>query len=141
MSRRLDHAELLVRQEIVAPPMPRACTDRGFELPTGIYVAMAAMFLGFVGVLSFAFRNPEMAVPFGVFVAFIAAFFAVPAMFVRTTPADGRTPALGWSRFMEQGIPTATGHAGGREAAVLVLLLPVLIFGWAIAVAVIAALV
>ena len=141
MTRRLSHAELAASQQIVAPPSPRACTDRGFEMPTGIYMAMAAMFLGFVGVLSVAFANPEMAVPFGVFVAFIAAFFAVPAVFMRTTPVDGRTPALGWSRFMEEGIATATGHAGGPEAAVLVLLLPVLILGWAIAVAVIAALV
>lgn len=141
MTRRLDHAALLARQEIVAPPMARSCTDRGFELPTGIYVAMAAMFLGFVAVLSFAFRNPEMAVPFGVIVAFIAAFFAVPAVFVRTTPDDSRTPALDWSRFMAEGVDTAAGHSSGREAAVLALLLPFLILCWAIAVAVIAALV
>ena len=74
MTRRLDHAELLVRQEIVAPPMPRASTDRGFELPTELYVAMAALFLGFVGLLSFAFSNPEMAVPFGVFVKPLSTF-------------------------------------------------------------------
>ncbi len=141
MSRRLTHAQLAARHEIVAPPTPRACTDHGFELPTGLYIAMAAMFLGFVGVLSLAFANPEMAVPFGVFVAFIAAFFAVPAIFVRTTPAGERTRALGWSRFMEEGIATATGHSSGREAIVLALLLPFLILCWAIAVAVIAALV
>ena len=136
MSRRLTHAELAVRQEIVAPPAPRACTDRGFELPTSLYVAMAAMFLGFVGVLSFAFRNPEMAVPFGVFVAFIVAFFVVPGLW-----ADSRTPALDWSRFLAEGVDTATGHSSGLEAAVLALLLPFLILCWAIAVAVIAALV
>ena len=141
MTRRLDHAELLVRQELVAPPMLRACTDRGFELPTGVYVAMAAMFLGFVGVLSFAFRNPEMAVPFGVFVAFIVAFFVVPGLWARMKPADSRTRALDWSRFMAEGVETATGHSSGREAAVLALLLPFLILCWAIAVAVIAALV
>ena len=141
MSRRLDHAELLVRQEIAAPPMPRACTDRGFELPTSLYVAMGAMFLGFVGVLSFAFRNPEMAVPFGVFVAFIAAFFVVPGLWARMQPADSRTPALDWSRFMAEGVDTATGHSSGREAAVLALLLPFLILCWAISVAVIAAIV
>ena len=141
MTRRLDHAELLVRQEIVAPPSPRACTDRGFELPTGLYVAMAAMFLGFVGVLSFAFRNPEMAVPFGICVVFIAAFFTVPTLMVRTEPQDGSTPALSWSRFMEDGIATATGRTAGTDATVLVLLLPFLILCWAIAVAIIAALV
>ncbi len=141
MTRRLDHAELLVRQEIVAPPSPRACTDRGFELPTGLYVAMAAMFLGFVGVLSFAFRNPGMAVPFGICVVFIAAFFTVPTLMVRTKSQDASTPALSWSRFMEDGIATATGRTAGTDATVLVLLLPFLILCWAISVAVIAALV
>ena len=140
MTRRVSHADLLIREEIIAPPLPRACTDRGFELPTGIYVAMAAMFLGFVGVLSFAFRNPEMAVPFGVFVAFITAFFTVPGLWARMKPEDSRTQALDWSRFMAEGVATATGHTSGREAAVLALLLPFLILCWAIAVAVIAAL-
>ena len=141
MTRRLTHAELVARHEIVAPPLQRACTDRGFELPTAIYAAMAAMFLGFVGILSFAFRNPEMAVPFGVFVAFIAAFFVVPGLWSRMQPEDSRTPPLSWSRFMAEGIATGTGHSSGREAAVLALLLPFLILCWAISVAVIAALV
>jgi hypothetical protein len=140
MTRRLDHAELLIREEIAAPPLPRACTDRGFELPTGLYVAMAAMFLGFVGVLGLAFRNPEMAVPFGICVVLIVAFFTVPTLMVRTEQ-EGRTPALDWSRFMAEGVATATGHSSGREAAVLALLLPFLILCWAIAVAAIAALV
>ena len=141
MTRRLDRTALIARREVVAPPIPRACTDRGFEFPTAIYAAMAAMFLGFVGVLSFAFRNPEMAVPFGVFVAFIAAFFVVPGLWARMKPADSRTPALDWSRFMDQGVDTATGHSSGREAAVLALLLPFLILCWAIAVAIVAAVV
>jgi len=141
MSRHLTHAELLATHQIVAPPVPRACTDRGFELPTGLYVAMAAMFLGFVGVLSFTFRNPEMAAPFGVFVAFIVAFFVVPGLWARMKPEDSRTPARDWSRFMAEGVETATGHSSGGEATVLALLLPFLIFCWAIAVAVIAALV
>jgi hypothetical protein len=139
MTRRLDHAELLARQEIAAPPLQRGCTDRGLELPTSLYAAMAAMFLGFVGVLSFAFRNPEMAVPFGVFVAFITAFFVVPGLWARMQPADSRTPALNWSRFIEEGVATGTGHSSGRDAAVLALLLPFLILCWAIAVAIIAA--
>ena len=141
MTRRLRHAELAARQEIIAPPMPRACTDRGFELPTSLYVAMASMFLGFVGVLSLAFRHPEMAVPFGVFVAFIGAFFTVPGLWARMKPKDSRTPAMDWSRFMSEGVETATGHSSGREAAVLALLLPFLILCWAIAVAIIAALI
>ncbi len=140
MTRRLTQAELQARQEVAAPPRPRACTDRGFELPTSIYAAMAAMFLGFVGVLSFAFRNPGMAVPFGIFVVFIAAFFTVPRLWAGMKPEESRTRPLDWSRFMADGVTTATGHTSGREAAVLALLLPFLILCWAIAVAVIAAL-
>ena len=141
MTTLLHSQTLLARAEIVAPPSPRACEDRTFELPPVLHIATAALFLGFVGVLSFAFRNPEMAVPFGIFVAFIAAFFTVPALWTRMNPAGSRTAALGWSAFMEHGVATATGRCGGREATTLVLLLPFLILCWAIAIAAIAAVV
>lgn len=140
MTARHNRALLVQQDEIVAPPAPRARDDRTFELPTTLYLATALLFLGFVGVLSLAFRAPEMAVPFGVFVAFIAAFFAVPALWVRMNPQGFGTRALGWDEFMEKGIATYTGRVAGSEAAVLVLILPFLIFLWAIAVAVIAAL-
>lgn len=141
MSRRITRTELLAQADLTAPPVPRACTDRSFELPPALHVAVALLFIGFVSVLSFAFRNPELAVPYGVFVAFIAAFFAVPGLWARMKPEDSRTRALSWTRFAEQGIDTATGRSSATEATVLVLLLPVLIFGWAIAIAVIAALI
>ncbi|WP_310467624.1 hypothetical protein [Sphingomonas sp.] len=141
MTTMLPSHTLLARDEIVAAPVLRACDDRTFELPPVLHVATATLFLGFVGVLSFAFRNPELAVPFGVFVAFIVAFFTVPGLWARMNPAETRTPALGWSEFMEHGIATATGRCGGREAATLVLLLPFLILCWAISVALIAALI
>jgi hypothetical protein len=99
------------------------------------------MFIGFVSVLSFAFRNPNLAVPWGVFVAFIAAFFIVPGLWTRMKPEESRTRALSWTRFAEQGIETATGRTSAVEATVLVLLLPFLILCWAIAVATIVALV
>jgi hypothetical protein len=141
MTRRLAHAELIASDEVIAPPLPRACNDRSFELPPVLHIATAAMFLGFVGVLSFAFRNPEMAIPFAIFTVFICAFFAVPALWARMEPAESRTAPLRWGRFMEDGIATASGRVGGAEATVLVLLLPSLILCWAISVAVIAALV
>jgi hypothetical protein len=56
-------------------------------------------------------------------------------------PESSRTHAVSWSRFLDEGIDTATGRTGALEATTLVLLLPSLIFGWAIAVAVIAAVV
>ena len=134
---RLDKAQLQLRSEIVAPPQV-SWQDYSFELPPGLHLATAALFLGFVGVLSLAFASPGMAVPFGIFVAFIAAFFAVPAIMVRNAP-EGSARAKGWAEFVEAGIAIEHGHCSGREAAVLVLVLPVLIFCWGLAIAVLAA--
>ena len=140
MTARYNSQLLVAREEIVAPPAPRACDDRTFELPAGLFAAMAILFLGFVSVLSLAFMGPTLVVPYGVFVAFIAAFFAVPAIFTRTGPNELRSKALDWYQFRNKGIATATGHSSAGEATILVLLLPFLILVWAIAIATIAAL-
>ena len=139
MSVRQSQGLLLARDEIVAAPRKRACEDQSFELPAGIYVAMASMFAGFVSVLAFAFRGGHMAVVYGVIFAFIGAFFAVPALFPAMAPQGPK--ALSWFEFGHRGIATATGHASAREAAILVLLLPFLILCFGIAVATIAQLV
>lgn len=132
---------LIARDEIVAAPAPAACDDQSFELPGGLYAAMAAMFAGFVAVLAFAFRGGHMGVAYGVIFAFIAAFFAIPAMFPAMKPADSRSRALSWTMFRYKGIATATGRTTARDAAILVLLIPFLVFCFAVAVTAIAALV
>ncbi len=137
---RLEKVELLARGEVVAAPVAPAWQDYNFELPPALHLAMAGLFLGFVGVLCAAFASPGLAVPFGVFVAFITAFFAVPAVFVRSAP-EGSARARQWAEFMDRGIAVEHGRCSGREATVLVMVLPVFILGWAIAVATIAALV
>jgi hypothetical protein len=141
MSGRLQQEQLLARDEIVAAPAERACKDQSFEFPGGIYLVMASMFAGFVAVLSFAFRDGHMAVVYGVVFAFIAAYFAVPALFPAMAPNEANTKALSWSEFGDRGIATATGRASARDATILVLLLPFLILCFGIAVAAIALLV
>lgn len=141
MSGRQTQQQLLVRDEIVAAPAKRACDDQSFELPAGIYIAMAAMFAGFVAVLSFTFRGGHMAVIYGVIFAFIGAFFAVPAAFPGMARDESRAKALSWFEFGHRGIMTATGRANAREATILVLLLPFLVLCFGIAVATIALLV
>lgn len=144
MTRRLDHVQLLAREEIVrSPTLPSrtACDDHSFELPVGLYIATAGLFVGFVTVLTSAFTG-HMGVAYAVIVAFMAAFFAVPVIFARTGPPElRRTRSLGWFEFLDKGIVTATGRSSGAEATVLVLLLPTLIFCFGVAVATIAALV
>ena len=141
MTGRQTHEQLLSQGEIVSTPADRACRDQSFELPVPIYIAMATMFTGFVAVLGLAFRGGHMAVVVGVIFAFIAAFFAVPAMFPRVAARETSTRALSWSEFADRGIMTATGHSTAREATTLVLLLPFLILMFGIAVVTIASLV
>lgn len=130
---------LIARDEIVAAPAERACTDQSFELPTGLYLAMASMFAGFIAVLGLGFRSGHMSVVYGVIAAFIAAFFAIPAMFPAMAPSESRNRALDWYSFRAKGVQTATGHSSAGEATILVLLLPFLILCFGIAVAIIAA--
>ena len=140
MSRRQTREQLLVRDEIVAAPKKRACYDQTFEIPTAIYIAMASMFAGFVAVLGLSFRGGHMPVVYGVIFAFIAAFFAVPALFPGQAPKQGRNKALSLFDFGHRGIATATGRTSARDATILILLLPFLILCFGIAIATIASL-
>jgi hypothetical protein len=139
MTSRLNSEVLIRSDEIVEAPAARACDDQSFELPSGVYVAMAALFAGFIGVLSLALRGGQMAIVYGVIFAFIAAFFAVPAILPAMAPSGKK--ALSWADFRSRGIQTATGRSSAGEATVLVLLLPALIFCFGIAIAVISAMI
>ncbi len=139
MTRRIEHAKLLSREEIVSSPAARACEDQSFELPPAIFRAMAALFFGFLAVLAIGLADPHLVVPMGVNFAFLTAFFAVPAIFAGVAQGDARSLRL--SEFMRKGIETATGHSSGGEALVLVLTLPALIFFWALAIVTIVAIV
>lgn len=140
MSRRQTQEQLLARNEIVAAPVKRACDDQSFEIPTPIYAAMAAMFAGFIAVMSLVFRSGHMVVVYGVIFAFILAYFGVPALFPKQAPEESRAKALSLFDFGHRGIATASGRSSARDAIILVLLLPFLIFCFGIAVATIASL-
>ena len=129
MSVRVDPIQLQADARVVAAPNERSCQDHSFELPTGLYLAMAALFFGFLAVLAIGLQTPGLIVPMAINFVFLAAFFGVPAIFVRSTKDDSR--AKSWSRFMD---------SSGKEAAVLMLVLPVFIFGWSLAIVTITAL-
>lgn len=137
MTRGIDHAQLLARDELVPGPVERACSDHSFGMPGAVYGTMVALFFGFMAVMAVGFSHPEMVVPMGVNFAFLTAFFAIPAIFAST--GGDRSRSARWSEFMRVGIATATGRSSGGEAVVLTLLLPFLIFCWSIAIVVIAA--
>jgi len=139
MSARVKSAVAFATDEIVAPPSlsTAACDDHSFQLPTGIYVAMTLCFFGAIAILALAFRQ-GMGVSYAIIFAFLIAFFGIPAIFVHTSPASEKWHAIRWYDFLDKGMKTHTGRIGGFSAAILVLLLPLLILSWAIAIAVIA---
>ena len=139
MSVSIDPQLLPSEARLVTAPDRRACEDHSFELPTGLYVAMAGLLFGFLAVLAVGLSSPGLVVPMAINFVFLTAFFAVPTIFVRTTKDSSR--ASSWARFMDRGVETYTGHSSGKEAAVLMLLLPAFIFCWALAIVAIAALV
>jgi len=141
-------AEKLTRQFIAekaivheAPVLPAATpVDRTFELPTRLYAATVGLFLAYIALMGAGFAHPEMILPVAIFAVFIIAGFGVPALWVRLQPDSGRK-AIGWDKFRAEGIMTLTGRCKARDATVQVLILPVLIFAWGVAVVTIAALV
>ena len=141
MTARYQPDLLLARSEVVEAPAARACDNHSFGFPTGIYAAMATLLFGFLAVMSIGFATPELVVPMAINFFFLTAFFAVPTIFVNAAPRELGPRALRWSTFIERGVETETGHTSGGEAATLTLMLPFLIFCWAIAVVTIAALV
>jgi hypothetical protein len=138
LSNRQTSEAFVTADEIVGAPNARACDDQTFEFPTGLYVAMIALFTGFVLVMSLAFSG-HMGVIFGAIFALVAAFFTIPIMFA-SIARDSRTRALPWHEYLDRGIDTETGRTSPGSATILLLTLPVLIFTFAVAIAVIAAL-
>lgn len=131
-ARIVDHpAEAPVRHQVEA--------DRNFGLPTALYGATIACYLGFLVIVGSAFANPVLAIPMAIIVLLIVAAFGVPAIWTRLRDNASEPQTLG--EFETRGIMTHTGRLAPRDATIQVLILPVLLVTWGLAVAVIAAVV
>ena len=113
--------------------------DRNFGLPTALYGATVGCYLGFLLIVGSAFANPGLAIPMAIFVAFIVAGFGVPAVWTRLAGNTTAPQTLG--EFETRGVMTHTGRLAPKDATIQVLILPVLLVVWGLAVAVIAAIV
>lgn len=129
----------VVAPPVAAPVRPHHETDRNFGLPTALYGVTVGCYLGFLVIVGTAFANPVLAIPMAIFALFIVAGFGVPALWTRL--AGNTTAPQTLTEFDRQGIMTGTGHLAPRDAAIQVLILPVLLVVWGLSVAVIAAIV
>jgi hypothetical protein len=141
MSVRHAHQLLADAREIVAAPdTRRACETRHFDLPVALQAGFFGLFLAYLGVMWLGFGNPDLAIPMAIFVFFTAAFYVVPMLWATMGPANP-TRSMTLGRLLGEGIDTHTGRTGGGAAVAQVMVLPVLILAWGVAVVVIAALV
>jgi ABC-type dipeptide/oligopeptide/nickel transport system permease subunit len=129
----------IVEQPAAAPVRHQVEADRNFGLPTALYGATIACYLGFLVIVGMAFANPVLAIPLAIIVLLIAAAFGVPAIWTRLKGNVSEPETLG--EFERRGIMTNTGRLTARDAATQVLILPVLLVCWGLSVAVIAAIV
>ena len=125
---------------VSAPVQPHVDhPPRSFELPTGLYVATAACYFGFLAIMASAFSSPGLIIPMAIFAIFIAMFFAVPFLWSRMRGEGEGALALSLPLLKARGIDTHTGRLSGGEAAAQMLVLPALIVLWGLAVALIVA--
>lgn len=142
MAERLTRPQIAEKAIVHEAPTLRVPTtvDRSFELPTSLYGATVGLYLAYIALMAWGFSDPQLILPMAIFALTIVAGFGVPALWVRMKPETTQR-ATSWSRFQRQGIMTAYGRTDAGAAAIQVLILPVLILVWGIAVVTIAALV
>lgn len=138
MSQKIAVSEL-TRVATVSDAPVRTRVDRNFGLPSGLYAATVGLYLAFIGLMATLFLNPELVIPMVVFAGFIAFSFSVAGFWTKMNPENDTAP-LSWGQFANRGIETLSGRLTAGEATIQVLILPVLILAWGLAIAVIVAL-
>lgn len=143
MAEKLTQAKLLQQAMVYAtPPVAsiNAPVDRTFGLPPRIYGAIVGLYLGFLALMAGSFAHPQLMLPMAIFVLVISAAFGLPTIWTRMAP-ESRVKAMTWQHFQRNGIQTGSGHLTARDATAQVLMLPILILVWGVAVTTIAAIV
>lgn len=137
MSESISSAQLDSVASVSAAPA-RTKVDRNFGLPNGLYAATVGLYLVFLAVMSALFMNSGLVMPMAVIVGFVIFAFAVAGKWASMGPTNDTQP-LSWGQFANRGVQTLSGPLSVSEASVQVLILPVLIVVWGLAIAVIVA--
>ena len=139
MSQHITSAELAAFAHVAVAPAQTKC-NRTFELPAALYGLTVACYLGFLALMSVLFMNAELVLPMAAFVISIVGGFGLGYKWVAMKPGNDN-PTLTLGQFSNRGIQTLSGRLTAAEASAQVLILPVLILGWGVAIAVIYAVV
>ncbi|MFC4294415.1 hypothetical protein ACFO0A_05005 [Novosphingobium tardum] len=139
MTQKITARELADVARIVDAPTRNTPVDRNFGMPTRLYGITVGSYLAFFGVMAAGFQTRQLAIPMVIFTLYVVMAFGVPALWTRMQPDNPGAPQT-WREFRRRGMQTGTGPIGAGDAIVQVLLLPVLVLFWGIAVVAVAAL-
>lgn len=110
------------------------------DIPASIGALLSAVYLVLIAILAVTIANRgEGLLVIAVDLFFLAAFLAVPAIFLKIEGDSAVRPSL--SRFLAEGVQTYTGHVGGSAALVQMFIVPVLLSLGVLAIGIIAGLV
>jgi|KBSSwiStaDraftv2_1062776.scaffolds.fasta_scaffold1154863_1 hypothetical protein len=135
MSQHVTQADLAAVASVSTAPSHHK-VDRTFEIPAGVYGLTVACYLGFLALMSVLFMNGELVLPMVVIVFSIVAGFGLCHRWASMKPGNDSHTLTG-GQFANRGIQTLSGRLTAAEASAQVLILPVLLMFWGIAVAVI----
>lgn len=111
-----------------ATALPRTRGAHVFDLHPALHIGVFAGFFAYLGIMWAAFGEKGLAIPFVIFAVFLAAAFAVPAWWARVAPGEGRAPSF--ADFMAQGITCETGHQSAGAVLAQVWIMPAMLVGW-----------
>lgn len=139
MSQHVTQDQLTAVAQVSDAPV-KTHVNRSFELPAGLFGITVACYLGFLALMSMLFMNGELAIPMAAFVIAIVGGFGLGWKWVAMRP-DNDSATLTMGQFANRGIQTLSGRLTAAEASTQVLILPVLLLAWGVAIAVIYAVV
>lgn len=107
------------------------------DVPASVGVMIAASYLLIIGLFAVTIANVGSG-PFiiAIDLAFLAAFLAVPVIFLKQEGDPARRPTFG--RFLSMGMQTYTGHVSGKGALTQMLVVPLLLAFAVLAIGIIA---
>jgi hypothetical protein len=96
------------------------------DLPGAVGTMIAAVYAGLIGIF-FATMARGGAATFAIVISglYVCMFFGVPSLMLRVEKGRSKRPTL--SRFMTDGIHTATGHMSGASALAQIFAVPLLL--------------
>jgi hypothetical protein len=114
--------------------------ERTFGLHPALFVATIGSYFAFLAIMAAAFMNPNLLIPFAICVAYLVMYSGVPGLWAKVVGRPvGRFQS--WAEFRSEGMDILTGNISSGGAIAQVLVLPILVVGFALALAIIAALV